>query len=178
MKKPLIITLIAVAVLILVLIIYPSHNISDISHSMMNHPQITSEEIFIAEMIPHHQEAVSTSMLVLESENSEVKSLAEAIISAQEIEITMMQNWLKEWYPESNYKTTYKNMMPELNSLSGKDRDKAYLKGMIEHHQGAIQMAKQSQKLDLKPEVLTLTKNIISTQQAEVSQINQILKNL
>jgi len=49
---------------------------------------------------------------------------------------------------------------------------------MIEHHQGAIQMAKQSQKLDLKPEVLTLTKNIISTQQAEVSQINQILKNL
>ncbi len=145
-------------------------------HVMMNHPQISSEEIFIAEMIPHHQEAVDSSQLMLESRNPQVKALAESIISAQEREISMMQEWIRTWYSSSNYKNTYQNMMPELSSLQGDAKDKAYLKGMINHHQGAIEMAKQAQKLDIRTEVRALTEDIISTQEMEITQINQLLK--
>ena len=145
-------------------------------HNMMNHPQVTSEEVFIVEMIPHHQEAVDTSLLVLESENPAVRSLAEGIIAAQEGEIKMMKEWLEQWYPNSSYQSKYENMMPNLLSLSGKKRDDAYLKGMIDHHKGAIEMAKQAQELELRPEVLELTNAIITTQQEEIELIERLLK--
>jgi uncharacterized protein (DUF305 family) len=148
------------------------------SHSMMSHPQITSEEVFISEMIPHHQEAIDTSRLVLNSDNPEVSKLASQIISAQELEVEMMNTWINEWYPSSTYKSKYTNMMPDLTKLEGKERDKAYLKGMIEHHKGAIEMAKQAQTVTLRNEVLELTNNIITTQEAEVKQIEEILKNI
>jgi uncharacterized protein (DUF305 family) len=144
----------------------------------MDHPQVTSEEIFIAEMIPHHQEAVDSSLLMLESQNTQVKSLAESIITAQEQEVSMMQEWMRQWYADSNYTSMYQNMMPDLTSLEGDDKDEAYLKGMIDHHEGAIMMAKQAQELELRSEVFELTENIISTQEDEIKQINQILDNL
>lgn len=148
------------------------------SHETMDHPQVTSEEIFIAEMIPHHQEAVDSSLLMLESQNTQVKSLAESIITAQEQEVSMMQEWMRQWYADSNYTSMYQNMMPDLTSLEGDDKDEAYLKGMIDHHEGAIMMAKQAQELELRSEVFELTENIISTQEDEIKQINQILDNL
>ncbi|MCF8020823.1 MAG: DUF305 domain-containing protein [Vallitaleaceae bacterium] len=148
------------------------------SHETMDHPQVTSEEIFIAEMIPHHQEAVDSSLLMLESQNTQVKSLAESIVTAQEQEVSMMQEWMRQWYPDSNYTSMYQNMMPDLTSLEGDDKDEAYLKGMIDHHEGAIMMAKQAQELELRSEVFELTENIISTQEDEITQINQLLDDL
>jgi uncharacterized protein (DUF305 family) len=145
---------------------------------MMDHPQVTSEEVFIAEMIPHHQEAVDSSLLMLESQNTQVKTLAETIIIAQEQEIGMMQEWMLLWYANSNYVSEYQNMMPDLTSLEGDDKDEAYLKGMIDHHEGAIMMAKQAQELELRSEVFALTEAIISTQEDEIIQINQLLDNL
>ncbi len=146
------------------------------SHMIMDHPQITSEEIFIKEMIPHHQEAIDTSMLMLDSENLQVRALAEQIISTQEKEIKLMNDWLNTWYPSSTYVPTYKKMMPELSKISGADRDNAYLKGMIAHHDGAIQMAKQAQTVQLRQEVLSLTEGIISTQAKEIADMKQYLK--
>jgi len=146
------------------------------NHAMMGHPQITSEAMFIAEMIPHHQEAVETSLLMLTSENVEVRNLAELIIFAQETEISMMQGWLNDWYADSEYKSTYKNMMPELHSLEGDAKDIAYLKGMIHHHQGAIEMAKQVQAFDIRPEVQKLATDIISVQEIEIAQMTQLLQ--
>ncbi len=148
------------------------------SHETMDHPQVTSEEIFIAEMIPHHQEAVDSSLLMLESQNTQVKSLAESIVTAQEQEVSMMQEWMRQWYADSSYVSMYQNMMPDLTSLEGDDKDEAYLKGMIDHHEGAIMMAKQAQELELRSEVFELTENIISTQEDEITQINQLLDGL
>jgi uncharacterized protein (DUF305 family) len=145
---------------------------------MMDHPQVTSEEVFIAEMIPHHQEALDSSLLMLESQNTQVKSLAESIIFAQEQEIGMMQEWMRQWYANSNYESKYQNMMPDLTSLEGDDKDEAYLRSMIDHHEGAIMMAKQAQELELRSEVYELTEAIISTQEDEITQINQLLDKL
>jgi uncharacterized protein (DUF305 family) len=50
---------------------------------------------FIKGMIPHHQGAVEMAKIVLEhGTDSEVRKLAEAIIAAQEAEITWMEDWL------------------------------------------------------------------------------------
>jgi len=57
------------------------------------------DRMFIALMIDHHQGAIDMGELVLtNSERSELKDLANDIISAQSKEIEMMKGWLESWY--------------------------------------------------------------------------------
>jgi Spy/CpxP family protein refolding chaperone len=57
------------------------------------------EQRFIEAMISHHEGAVHMAAMALEqAEHEEIRTLAEAIITAQEAEIEQMQSWLEEWY--------------------------------------------------------------------------------
>jgi uncharacterized protein (DUF305 family) len=59
---------------------------------MMHHATVTSEEQFIRDMIPHHQEAVDTSKEVAaRSQYPSLVQLTKDIIAAQTDEIAMMQ---------------------------------------------------------------------------------------
>ena len=60
------------------------------------------DQVFIEEMIPHHQMAVMMSQhLLLNSQHPEMKKLAQAIITAQTQEINEMEQWYQKWYPAS-----------------------------------------------------------------------------
>lgn len=53
---------------------------------------------FVQEMIPHHQMAVMmASMLKNGTQRSEMKQLADDIITTQTEEIDLMRSWLSEW---------------------------------------------------------------------------------
>jgi uncharacterized protein (DUF305 family) len=55
---------------------------------------------FAEAMIAHHQAAIDMAGLVTErAEQAELKTLAEAIISAQSREIDQMRRWLEAWGP-------------------------------------------------------------------------------
>jgi uncharacterized protein (DUF305 family) len=59
------------------------------------------DKAFIDNMIPHHESAIAMAQVVLEeSENPEIREIAEAIVDAQEREIEQMRSWRDEWYPE------------------------------------------------------------------------------
>jgi uncharacterized protein (DUF305 family) len=58
------------------------------------------DQVFIEEMIPHHQMAVTMAKdLIPNSKHPEMKKLAQAIIQAQNKEIQQMQAWYQQWYP-------------------------------------------------------------------------------
>jgi uncharacterized protein (DUF305 family) len=57
-------------------------------HNSMNHASVTSELQFITDMIPHHQEAVNTSVIITQnSTNTGLRQLADTIIQTQTQEI-------------------------------------------------------------------------------------------
>jgi uncharacterized protein (DUF305 family) len=59
------------------------------------------DKAFIDAMIPHHQSAIEMARVAREnSENPQIKELAENIMSAQQTEIEQMKQWQKEWYPK------------------------------------------------------------------------------
>ena len=74
---------------------------------MMEDPEALADEdpfdrAFMNNMIPHHQSAIAMAEVALEeSENPEIRELAEGIIDSQRSEIEQMQGWLEEWYPQS-----------------------------------------------------------------------------
>lgn len=154
-----------------------SSQISNKLHENMHHPEITSEETFLAEMIPHHKEAIETSKYMLENSNNlEIKNLAERIIIAQEDEIVLMRNLLEN--VDTGYKATYINMMRPLNNYEGLELDRVFLEDMIHHHEMAIIMALQAQRHKLSEEAEKLVFDIINLQTEEVKEMIAILYTL
>lgn len=57
------------------------------------------DQSFISEMIVHHQGAVEMAELALKNaKHQEIKDLANAIIQAQNKEISDMRSWQKSWF--------------------------------------------------------------------------------
>jgi uncharacterized protein (DUF305 family) len=59
------------------------------------------DKAFIDAMIPHHQSAIEMAQVAYrQSNNPEIKTLAEGIVEVQTQEITQMKGWRQQWYPE------------------------------------------------------------------------------
>lgn len=146
---------------------------------------------FIDGMIPHHEGAVAMAQEALQKSNRpEIKQLAQAIIGAQEKEISQLKEWRTAWYPNAGdqpmlYSAEMGHMMPmteEIRSsmmmngdLGAADEqfDLRFINAMIPHHQGAIDMAKQALEKSNRPEIKELAQNIINSQQQEINQMEQ-----
>lgn len=145
----------------------------------MGHHRVTSEESFISDMIPHHQEAVDTSArLNTITQNPALKELTQAIVDGQTTEIVMMQRWLNEWYPDNSYVSTYMPMMRDTSTISAINTiEKFWLEDMIQHHMGAVMMAEQVLGLNPRPEVAQFAKSIIDVQTNEIVLMKNILQS-
>ena len=78
---------------------------------------------------------------------------------------------------ESTHSTTsnmsMRDMASGLEGKSGDDFDKAFIKGMIIHHEGAVAMAKLSAQNAKHDEIRQLSTDIISAQEKEITQMKQ-----
>jgi uncharacterized protein (DUF305 family) len=156
-----------------------SGNTNQMDHMMAM--MVSSEQEFIEEMIPHHQEAVDTAKEVIARGGTTpaIKQLVENIVVAQEAEIAKMKQWYKDWYGKLYTDNgEYAPMMRELKNLSGAELDRVFLEDMIGHHMGAIMMARSVQPYVEHDEIAELTQAIVSTQSAEIAQMRQMLRGL
>ena len=146
---------------------------------MMSASHIANPDVaFATGMIAHHQGAVDMAKIQLKyGKDSEMRALAENIIKAQQIEITQMQTWLSK---HKDDKAPTNTAMPEMDMKShdammqgimDSDPDVAFAKGMIPHHQGAIDMANTELKMGKDKEMLQLAKQIKSAQDPEIKQM-------
>ena len=142
---------------------------------------------FVANMIVHHESAMNMAEMALSSAgHQEIKDLAANINASQGKEVRDMRAWQSQWgYPAtSGHSMTgmaeagdsmegMADMASALEGLSGDDFDKKFLALMIEHHQGAIDMAKPGVTNAYHQEIKDLTKAVVSAQSKEIEQMKQ-----
>ncbi|MEU7001137.1 DUF305 domain-containing protein [Nonomuraea sp. NPDC046570] len=143
-----------------------------------------ADVMFAQMMIPHHEQAVEMADLAAtRAADPEVKELAEKIKEAQDPEIATMESWLREWgkpVPTGGMGHDMPGIMSEgdmkkLEAAKGTEFDKQFVTMMIAHHEGAIDMARTEEAKGVNPEAKALAKTIVTTQQAEIDQMEQIL---
>lgn len=152
---------------------------SEMSGMMMQTSQVKDDKSFIEYVIPHHQDAVDGSTKVLTTtQDPELKAFLNNVITNQGKEITMLKGYYKTWFgKEYTPNPDFKSMM-KFDGLTEVAIDKAYVQGMLGHHSGIINVAKMvlaNSKTKYKPEILTLSKQIIKDQEADNIVLNKWL---
>ncbi|HET8986802.1 MAG TPA: DUF305 domain-containing protein, partial [Trueperaceae bacterium] len=132
------------------------------------------EVAFMSMMIAHHESAVAMADWVLErGDDPDVMAAAQAVKDAQGPEIEQMTSWLREWY-DSAVDVTWADMMTAdmsgmLDTMEeGTDPNLAFLAAMIQHHQGAIDMAQVALESAEHQQLRDMARDIILTQVEEV----------
>lgn len=139
------------------------------------------EIMFAQSMIPHHEQALQLAQLALKnSTNKEVIALSKSIISSQGKEITQMKYWLKATNSSMDigHDMGMNGMLTDsqvanLGKLKGRAFDEEFLKSMIAHHKGALQMVSLI-KNTKNAEAKKLAQDIVKAQTAEI----QLMKNI
>lgn len=146
---------------------------------------------FAQGMIPHHQQALEMARLAADRASSaQVKDLAARIEKAQDPEINTMTGWLKAWGEDvpmagmdhSGHAgmTGMTGMMSDkdmtaLKKAQGTDFDTMFLTMMVQHHQGAVEMAgTEKSKGDYAP-ATSMAEAIVTAQNAEIKEMNKLL---
>jgi uncharacterized protein (DUF305 family) len=148
---------------------------------------------FAQQMIPHHQQAIVMSELAeTRASSPEVEDLAGDIKRAQDPEIETMTGWLGSWGEDVTggdmsgmdhgdmSSDDMAGMMSEeemagLGGASGPEFDRMFLTMMIEHHEGAIEMARTQQEDGEYPDAVALAEVIEKAQTAEIATMNELL---
>ena len=141
---------------------------------------------FTTMMSPHHQQAVEMADVILAKDDidEQVVALAEQIKAAQGPEIEQMESWLDDWgtdmddMDEMGDGMMSDTDMQALEDASGDEASRLFLERMIEHHQGAIEMAQNEVDNGENPDVIALAESIVTSQTAEIATMEEILTTL
>jgi len=167
-------------------------------------PPTTQKDIeFMQGMIMHHQQAVEmTALIPTHSTNKELRLLGDRISHSQADEIRFMKRWLITRGQTTEMKMDMGNMnmggmnmsqpmlmpgmltpqqMEALRNAKGKEFDRLFLEGMIQHHGGALTMVKDLYDhagAGEDAELFTFTTDVDSGQRAEIRMMQSMLDKL
>ena len=153
---------------------------------------------FMQMMIPHHHQALEMSALADKHADSKaVRTLAERISGSQAPEIQAMSSWLDERnievpradedpmkydHEQHGHNSMVGMMTPaqmkELSAARGERFDRLFLKGMIRHHAGSVDMAEDAAQDGSDVIVSEMTADVAAIQSAEINRMQDLLARL
>jgi uncharacterized protein (DUF305 family) len=155
---------------------------------------------FATGMIPHHAQALHMVEMAQDRGSSpEFRRLLEDIEAAQGPEIEQMAGWLERWDQEvpptempmgddmghdmghDMGRGPGPGMMAQrdldrLDSTRGAGFELMWMRMMIEHHEGAIEMAETEVRAGEHPEAVELAEDIIEAQRAEIDLMQDLIR--
>ncbi|MFI9612139.1 DUF305 domain-containing protein [Streptomyces sp. NPDC052023] len=152
-----------------------SHNTDDVS--------------FAQGMIAHHRQAVQMAELAAtRTASPEVRDLAVEIQQAQSPEIRTLTGWLAAWgepvtgaggsaehggHAPGGMMTGQE--LEKLEKSSGAAFDRAFLTLMVEHHEGAVEMARNEIEHGAHRPARDLARDVVTAQSEEITRMNELL---
>lgn len=163
-------------------------------------PHSPADVQFMQRMIMHHAQAVEmTALIESHTENKDLRSLGARISRSQDDEIKFMKRWLtgrgEPLSPSMSMHdmpgmdmSQHHSLMPgmltakqmdALKSAKGKEFDDLFLKGMIQHHNGALTMVKElfdTAGAGQDAELFNFATDVESGQRAEIRIMENMLE--
>lgn len=156
---------------------------------------------FLRDMSAHHAQAVDMSMLILEeSEDPELRTVATDIARTQQAQIGIMQGWLMAWElnsrgaqppmtwmeghdhgggdgetPDSMPGLASPEEMEALETTGGVEAEILFLELMIAHHHGGVDMAEAEVSLGREDLVVDLAQGMVESQQKEIDLMEEMI---
>jgi uncharacterized protein (DUF305 family) len=146
---------------------------------------------FARAMIPHHEQALTMADALLAKDGTDprVVELAEQISAAQAPEIAQLTEWLGEWGADIDAQdgdgghgdhSGMAGMMSEadlaeLDDAEGEDAGRLFLTQMIEHHEGAVAMARTELEQGEHAGAREMARAIVDSQSAEIAHMRDLL---
>jgi uncharacterized protein (DUF305 family) len=174
-----------------------THSGSSASSSASAEADHNEQDIrFASGMIPHHESALTMAQLAEDrAADPRVKELATRIEAAQAPEIEMMSGWLADWGAAASGSATDDGMggmdhggmddgdmsgmdTGALGGMSGPEFDRMFLTMMIEHHEGAVEMAETESADGQNADAVALAESIRDSQTAEIAEMQALLTEL
>jgi uncharacterized protein (DUF305 family) len=155
-------------------------------------PYTKADVEFMQGMIAHHAQAIVMSrMAESHKANPRLLKLTMKIDQSQLPEILQMQGWLKDFKqfaPDtSSWRTMHmdgmldEKQMKELDDARGVEFDRAFLKYMIMHHEGALKMVADLFAVPLagqQVDVNIFANDVVTAQTAEIGIMKAMLADL
>lgn len=149
----------------------------------------SADVAFATDMMPHHAQAIEMADLALErSGSTAVVNLAEQIKNAQDPEIRKMGETMDDRghgmgprmgsMDKSMAGMMSRADMKRLAHASGVSFDRMWLTMMVEHHHGAISMAKTELSDGDNADAKALAGDIIDGQQVEIATMQGVLQDI
>lgn len=145
----------------------------------------SADVAFAQGMVPHHEQALEmTELVASRTENSHVIDLAARISKAQQPEIDRMNGWLKAWNApvkassHTSHGHSESHGMVDLGTLAdldGTEFDRQWLSLMIQHHRGAVEMARKHLDQGTDPETRKLAQDVVTLQEKEIAEMESLL---
>ena len=167
------------------------------------YPYTAADVHFMSAMIGHHSQAIVMSrMAASHGASAEVRTLADRIVNAQEDDIRIMQRWLRDRaqpVPEPDTSGAAAPMpmehmaghahgpmpgmltaeqMRQLDAARGPEFDRLFLRFMIQHHRGAVEMVRQlfaSQGAAEDDTVFKFASDVNVDQSTEIARMQRML---
>ena len=149
-----------------------------------------ADVMFVQMMIPHHEQAIEMSDMLLAKSDIEAETLAmaEEIKAAQGPEIEQMESWLDDWGMSSmggmdgmdhggSGGMMSEGDMDDLEAATGQEAGDLFLTQMIEHHEGAIEMADDVIDDGRHPDVRALGESIVASQAEEIERMRAMIES-
>ncbi|WP_299039897.1 DUF305 domain-containing protein [uncultured Pseudokineococcus sp.] len=152
-----------------------------------------ADVMFLQMMYPHHAQATEMAQMVQgRTDNQAVLDLAAQIEQAQGPEMEQMATLLESYgepAPSADMSAmegmdhgseSMEGMMTEqdmasLEAASGREFDQMWLSMMIEHHTGAVEMARTELEDGSDPQAQQLATDIIAAQEAEITTMEELI---
>lgn len=145
----------------------------------------SADVAFAQGMVPHHEQALDMTELVSSrTENTHVVELAQRIEKGQQPEIDRMSGWLRSWgapvqaSSHASHGHSESHGMVELGNLAdlkGTEFDRQWLSLMIQHHRGAVEMARKHLDQGTDPSARKLAQDVITVQEKEIAEMESLL---